>query len=483
MVVVDPDLSSRLADAVKLQAMQEPDMYLVSSEGTKIPAHRSVIALFSPLVKLLLEQSPLYVSSCILLPDCSYTSLCSLVGVFYTGVIPADPTDDESLAAIEDASDLLGFHLKLRDKIKNNDLAKSNFTHHEDDISKEAIPMNSEVIEDSTGNINLVKGGSKVFSKCQLCEYSSEMPINLMKHYSVDHFESNLSQLTNFYYELDFLTGLYGPCKVCSKVLTKNSPEQSANKQVLEHVGVHHMKIVEILKTNKIDLPTVRVKSLPGLQVGCKPSPAKKGQFKCEQCPFKSPTRTEFQDHLSGSHFWTELVEEFGNKYTKSCSLCQFKFQTLQQLSKHIGTIHNKVMGLYQKKKEIEIDIQVEELTCNSCHLKFIEADQLSHHNSVSHYAELLVSKYGSYGTQCTLCFAWLNTTEELAVHIGVFHGKVSEMISLEESSINIDGEVAINSNLSSEEVRVQMMVEKSKKLMISRENQKQSNVHISMNK
>ena len=39
-MAVDPDLSTRLLEAVKLQALAEPDMYLVGREGTKIPAHR-----------------------------------------------------------------------------------------------------------------------------------------------------------------------------------------------------------------------------------------------------------------------------------------------------------------------------------------------------------------------------------------------------------------------------------------------------------
>ena len=42
-MAVDPDLSLRLVEAVKLQAREEPDMYLVGREGTKIPAHRYAI--------------------------------------------------------------------------------------------------------------------------------------------------------------------------------------------------------------------------------------------------------------------------------------------------------------------------------------------------------------------------------------------------------------------------------------------------------
>ena len=40
MVVVDPDLRFRLAEAVTIQSREEPDMYFVSREGDKLPAHR-----------------------------------------------------------------------------------------------------------------------------------------------------------------------------------------------------------------------------------------------------------------------------------------------------------------------------------------------------------------------------------------------------------------------------------------------------------
>ena len=39
-MAVDPELDKRLNDAVKFQAKLEPDMYFVSREGTKVPAHR-----------------------------------------------------------------------------------------------------------------------------------------------------------------------------------------------------------------------------------------------------------------------------------------------------------------------------------------------------------------------------------------------------------------------------------------------------------
>eukprot|EP00092_Neocalanus_flemingeri_P000492 GFUD01000522.1.p1 GENE.GFUD01000522.1~~GFUD01000522.1.p1 ORF type:complete len:516 (+),score=102.02 GFUD01000522.1:95-1642(+) len=494
MVVVDPDLSFRLAEAVQLQAKEEPDLYLVGREGSKIPAHRSVLGLFSPLLRSAIQESPQHLTSCILIPDCSYASLVSVVGIFYTGVIPAAPEDGEALEEIKNTCELLGFHLKLGTVGLTRD-ATGTVIVRED--------LNQEVEDNTVTKTNLnevqkdivFKDDKPILRNCDLCGYSSELPINLMKHYSVDHFEMNISQLTNFYFELNFLTGNYDPCKVCNKVLGKNTLEKNTHKEVIEHIGVYHMKVLDILKSKKIDLPNLlnRSKIPSGVQSRTKPSPLKNEEFNCDICQVNTfSTRTEFQDHLSGVHFWTELVGEYGNKYSKSCSLCRFKFQTLQQLAKHIGTIHNKVLGLYERKldstkpdqsmtKEKENLPEPTKLFCTfSCPDVLIDRQQLEKHYMVSHFGDQLVSKYGSYESQCTLCFAWLNSKEELAVHIGGFHGKVNEMMGMDKNTsqelsprlnedmirkiLPLEGSKSMN-----EEMLVKKMIEKSKKLMRDR--------------
>ena len=41
-VDVDRSLQQRLGLAVELQASQEPDLFFLTEEGSKVPAHRSV---------------------------------------------------------------------------------------------------------------------------------------------------------------------------------------------------------------------------------------------------------------------------------------------------------------------------------------------------------------------------------------------------------------------------------------------------------
>lgn len=509
-MAVDPDLSLRLVEAVKVQAREEPDMYLVGREGTKIPAHRSVLSLFCPLLKSVIQTSPQHLTACILLPESSTASLASMVAIFYSGLVPAAPEDKEAIREIEQTCDLFGFQIDLREKVGSKDIAATEIVS--EDISMEIV--SEDINQESDGNITFMKSNQVVESdskdkliqqqdaegsllrKCELCEYTNDLPINLMKHYSVHHFNANISQLTDFYFELNFLTGTYDPCKVCNKVLGQNTLEKNTHKEVITHIGVYHMKILDVLKTNKIELPNFfKSRKTSGGSVTAKSSPLKE-EFKCELCPMTPfATRTEFQDHLSGVHFWTELVGEYGNKYSKACSLCRFKFQTLQQLAKHIGTIHNKVLGLYQRKltntKPEKKSVTDERLTCTfKCPEVFADTNDLKKHYISSHFADQLVSKFGSYGSQCSLCFAWLNSKEELAVHIGDFHGKVSEMIQSEEGSHELNEETVLpvgGSKSMNEEMLVKKMIEKSKKLMRGRNlkiiSEEKKIVNISMKK
>ena len=40
MTVTDPSLSSRLTEAVEIQAADQPDLYFLTDGGNRVPAHR-----------------------------------------------------------------------------------------------------------------------------------------------------------------------------------------------------------------------------------------------------------------------------------------------------------------------------------------------------------------------------------------------------------------------------------------------------------
>ena len=76
----DPELSSRLLEALSLQAQQEPDLYLVSREGRRVPAHRCVLALYTPSLSSLLDSVPNHLAAAtFLLPHTSFEALCTLL--------------------------------------------------------------------------------------------------------------------------------------------------------------------------------------------------------------------------------------------------------------------------------------------------------------------------------------------------------------------------------------------------------------------
>ena len=76
----DPELSSRLLEALSLQAQQEPDLYLVSREGRRVPAHRCVLALYTPSLSSLLDSAPKHLAAAtLLLPHTSFEALCTLL--------------------------------------------------------------------------------------------------------------------------------------------------------------------------------------------------------------------------------------------------------------------------------------------------------------------------------------------------------------------------------------------------------------------
>jgi len=473
-MAVNPDLSTRLLEAVKLQALAEPDMYLVGREGTKIPAHRSVTCLFSPFLSSVLDDYPQHLTACLLIPESSSASLASMVAIFYSGLVPATPGDQEAVADIEKTCKVLGFQIDLHPKVVVMDTKVRELL-----VEDKSLDTGTDDKEELPGivlnNLETLVEKSAALNKCVKCEFSSENPSNLMKHYAVNHFDANISQLVDFYFQLNISTGNYDPCKVCNKAIATNALENNVHKEIIAHIGVHHMKILDILKTNRIEIPNLfrSKKSSEGSVIPAS-SPRKSGEFKCELCTSSAfSTRTALHDHLSGAHYLTELVREYGDKYTKSCNLCKFKFQTVQQLAKHIGTIHDKVMALYNhelnKSKVNGLNIG-KSLSCSfNCPEKFPDKGLLKKHYISHHFADELVRKFGSYESQCSLCFAWLNSKEELAVHIGDFHGKVNEMIQK-------PSDIGVRSGEISEEILVKKMIEKSKKLMNERNLQMSKN-------
>jgi hypothetical protein len=109
----DPELAQRLEAALAVQAALQPDMFLVSREGRALPAHKCVLGLFSPAVAALLAAAPPHLAPSLVLPDSGSEALCSLLGLLYTGLLPARPRQAAALREVEEAAALLGIRIVL----------------------------------------------------------------------------------------------------------------------------------------------------------------------------------------------------------------------------------------------------------------------------------------------------------------------------------------------------------------------------------
>jgi len=467
----DANLEARVQEAIKIQAQEQPDMCFISEEGAKIPAHRVILSLYSPFLSELISNVPQHLTPCFSLPECKKKVIMSTLSICYRGNVASSFGDDvELLHQIQYCSNLLGFKLEgiqTKDQLMDkNEFKSSSFDVI--DKSRTGISSNAEGIsnpdtDDSkeykeNGNTNISSGLVHI---CQLCEFKSELSKNLLKHYSVHHFHGELNRLTDSYFELDSLTGHYKPCKVCKKVIEQNKGnDNNAPKDILIHIGVIHMKIIDILRTNKMKVPNFHKDAISSGIL----SSSLMNKFSCSLCiSIQFSTKTELNDHLSSVHFCSELVGEFGQQQTKTCNVCNHKFQSLLQLSKHIGTIHNKVEEMYAKKCETQESNKYDDsLNCFICKSEFSERQALRKHLSSLHFMTELTEKYGSYGTQCSLCFAWLHSKDDLAIHIGDFHSKLDELINKgqEKSQVELNDSQMFEST--SSELLMRKILEKS---------------------
>ena len=118
-VDVDRSLQQRLGLAVELQASMEPDLFFLTEEGSKVPAHRSVqftmfvdcynilcsraiVSLHSPFLRSLLSSHPGHLVPVVACPGLGYSDLCALLAMVYTGqVLLHSPHNNLLLVAVK----------------------------------------------------------------------------------------------------------------------------------------------------------------------------------------------------------------------------------------------------------------------------------------------------------------------------------------------------------------------------------------------
>jgi len=342
-MTVDPELDKRLYDAVKFQAKLEPDMYFVSREGTKVPAHRSVISLFSPLLKSAIDSCPEYLTACVVLPNSSHESIIGLVALFYSGLLPTIPENQEALKEMEETGALVGFTFDL-DSLLNIESNDENSAVMVDDLKSPPVTHNES--ERQTAEKCSIAYDKKEYkgNKCQLCDFKNPLPINLLKHFTTVHYEQNISELIAEFFEGPSQAGVYGPCKVCNRILSPKKEAISTLRSITIHIGVFHMKVLEILKLNHISIPSLQ--ELVPKTVDEQIKTSKKNTLSCTfKCDDVFSDQSSLRSHYILKHYQEHLVQKFG-AYESQCTICYAWFNNKEELAFHIGDFHSKVKDL-----------------------------------------------------------------------------------------------------------------------------------------
>ena len=305
MSVSEPQLSARVSCAVSYLAGQEADLYFLSEDGRKVPAHRSLLMMQSELLHSLLRDHPAYLMAPIIVPGAQYSSLCSLVSLLYTGkCVPGD--------------DLLNINSLARQILMIDlNITEVSAQHSSDESEGEIVDENlvDPLSVDFPEQVDNVKPGPKSFKRkleasgsrqspkskegklftCQICQQTGFSSVaEFQGHLSEEHF---LKELTVSY------GGRNKSCRLCgSKFLT--------DFKMARHIGVQHDKVMEMY-----------------------------------------PKRVaKLTDRIVGKYGVNEV----------QCSLCQIKFRNKQLLGSHIGAVHKKLDEFLHEDLQPELEIQIQ---------------------------------------------------------------------------------------------------------------------------
>ena len=276
----DPQLSDRLRCAVKYQAELEPDLYFVSEDGRKVPAHRSVLTIHSSLIKSVLADYPGYLTPSILIPGAQYSSLCSLVSLLYTGkCVPGDDLHHINSLAREII------------RVDLNILEDSTQPEDDGDIIEENLidPLSEPKVNVKPGPKSLKRRflapGSLKEAKlvsCQICPGAETYPsmVEFQQHLSVKHF---LTELTVSY------GGRNTNCKLCGRKFV-------TEEKLAAHLGIQHNKVLE-LYPKRVSTLTDRIVGKYGVN-----------ELQCGFCQIKFKNKQLLGTHIGAVH---KKLEEF----------------------------------------------------------------------------------------------------------------------------------------------------------------------------
>ena len=182
----------------------------------------------------------------------------------------------------------------------------------------------------------------------------------------------------------------------------------------------------------------------------------------CGLCHKQFASRTKLYRHYSISHFRKGL-KQFINVKEKTCTICEYGYQRLENLLCHVGATHDKVEqfldpSLHVPKKQVFSNKKSSE--CNICHKKFSDSYPLKCHLALCHFKEEFRQFINEDQLQCNICHSTFYSIYNLRIHVGLAHKKVEEAMPEltkcpEQSLDQLDLDLELSSEEDQEELEI----------------------------
>jgi len=304
--MADPNLEHRLREAVEIQSGQEPDLYFITQDGERVPAHRSIVILQSQFLLEILKEHPSHLTPSIQLPSVTFTDMCSIISILYTG----QAWLGEDQLQLQEACKLLGFHQlvlqKNRVKQPSGGSTISNETFNDSLIIEET---DMKVIDGKEEQKGVRKRGPKSRTKSLPGSGAKSSPGKPSSKQS----EAVMA------------------CKMCPNTSFRGITEFES------HLSMEHF-VAELIA----EYSSRKTKT-------------------CVLCQVTFPTVHKLARHIGSDHhkvmiFYERRVEELSelivSKYgvhDVQCSFCKIKFRNKKLLGTHIGAVHEKFGEYFAK--------------------------------------------------------------------------------------------------------------------------------------
>jgi len=297
--MADPNLEQRLREAVEIQSGEEADLFFITRDGERVPAHRSIVILQSQFLLEILREHPGHLTPSIQVPSITYSDMCSIISILYTG----QAWLGEDQLQLQEACQLLGFHRLILQKNRiEQPLVGSTINNANLNESLIIEETDMKVIDSKDDQKGVKKRGPKSRTKSLPGPGAKASPLKSSSRQS----EAVMA------------------CKMCPNTSFRGITEFES------HLSTEHF-VAELIA----EYSSRKTKT-------------------CVLCQVTFPTVHKLARHIGSDHhkvmiFYERRVEELSelivSKYgvhDVQCSFCKIKFRNKKLLGTHIGAVHEK---------------------------------------------------------------------------------------------------------------------------------------------